>query len=87
MVADRKAGIETAFAGLEAKLQVSFAVHDQRNAKVQQQLAQTEEMMQETRSAAANNGGAGTLRGPKIRKEDCNVDRLKETTGVVDFRQ
>ena len=35
----------------------------------------------------AVSGGAGTLKSLKLRKEDCNVGKLKEATGVVDSRQ
>ena len=87
MVAEQRSIIESIFAGLEDKSQVLFAAQGEQNEKVQQQRAQAEKMLKEIRNAAANTGGAGTLRGPKIRKEDCNVEKLKESADMVDFRQ
>ena len=87
VVAEQQTGIKTILAGFEAKLQVSFAVQEEQNVKVHQQLEQAEKMMKEIRNAAANNGGAGILRGREVCRGDCNVEKLKETTDVEDYRK
>ena len=35
----------------------------------------------------AGTGGARVLKPPKLRKEDCYVEKLKEATDFADFRQ
>ena len=64
-------------------MQVSFAAQGEQNEKVQQQFAQAENMFK----AAAFAGGPGTSKGFKIRMEDCNIEKSKESIDVVDVRQ
>ena len=84
VVADHQASIQATSMGLEEKLQVSFAEQADANVRVQQQLGEARKTL---KAAAIHGGGAGTLRAPVIRKEDCNVEKLKDATDVIDFRQ
>ena len=75
----------TMFEDMRVKLAATYDSQQAENAKVQTQLAQAEKLLKE--ATASGSGGAGTLRAPQLRKEDCNVDKFKENTDVIDFCQ
>ena len=76
--------MELTLEGWKNNLAVAYNQQQAENTKFQQQVMHAEKLFKE---AASNAGGAGTLTAPKIREEDCHMEKFKETTDAVDFKQ
>ena len=85
VIQEQGTNMTTMFEDMRVKLAVTYDNQQAENAKVQTQLVQAEKLLKE--ATASSSGGAGTLRAPQLRKEGCSVDKLKESTDVIDFRQ
>ena len=85
VIHEQSANTKTMFEDMRVKFAATYDNQQAENAKVQTQLTLAEKLLKE--ATASGSGGAGTLRAPQLRKDDCDVDQLKETADVIDFRQ